>query len=229
MSTEVQNAKATNGLAQTFNIIYGGTPVEGNFLVTYLWHDETSTDIEDITSSGWVRMGTTFGSLGGIDYRISVWAKFAGSSESTTVSVDLGEVNRRTHGYVVEFSGVPLIVLPAADSATVEVKVQDASGTSNQLDNAIQIAAGQMGLAMVGLNGASATPPTWSADPPTFIDNWSNNFRGSACGFVDPPVSVQPTATWGSPRANIQAVFVIGEAIVPVTVKAHSSFQLIQV
>lgn len=229
MSTNVQDTKATNTLAQTFNIVFGGTPVEGNFLVAVLWHDETSTDIEDITSTGWVRMGTTVGSLGGVDYRISVWAKFAGSSESTTVAVDLGEVNRRAHGYAVELSGVSLDALPAADSATVEVKVQDSTGTSNQLDAAIQIAAGQLGISVVGLNGTSATPPTWSADPPTFVDNWSNNFRGSAVGVVDPSVSVQPTATWGSGRANIQAVVVFGEAIVPVTVKARSSFQLIQV
>ena len=228
MTTVVQDAKATNGLAQTFNIIYGGTPVEGNFLVAFLFHDETSTDIEDITSSGWRRLGTTLGTLSTVDYRISVWAKFAGSSEPTTVAVDLGEINRRTHGYVVEYSGVPLTVLPAADAAANETKTIDLAGTSNTLDNSIQIGGGQLGLAMVGLNGASPTTPSWTSEI-TENEDWSNNFRASAIGFVDPPATVQPEATWGTPRFSVHVVFVIGEAIVPVTVKAHSSFQLIQV
>lgn len=228
MSTVVQDTKATNGLAQTFNIIYGVTPTEGNFLVAWCFHDETSPDIESLTSAGWTRMGTVAATLSGIDYRISAYAKFAGASESTTVAWDLGEINRRAHSYVVEFSGVPLVTLPAAESAASVTGVNGVTPTtSNQVDSSIQVGAGQFGLVMVGLNGASATPPSWASEV-TENEDWSNNFRASAVGFVDPSVTIQPTATWGSGRHNIQVVFVLGDPIVPVTIKARSSFQIIK-
>ena len=82
---------------------------------------------------------------------------------------------------------------------------------------------------MVGVTNSSTTPPTWSADPPTFIDNWNNNFKATSIGFIDPSVDIQPTATWSQSRTNLQVVFAVGEAVAPVTVKRHSSFQVIQV
>jgi hypothetical protein len=173
-------------------------------------------------------MGTAVETLGGFPYRISVFAKFAGASEPTTVAVDLGEVNRRTHGYAVEFSGVPLVTLPAEDLAASETKGNTLASTSNQLDNPIKIGAGQFGLVGVTTNNSSSTPPTWTADPPTFIDNWNNNFKATAIGYIDPTETVQPTATWNQSRANMQTVFVLGEALIPVTIKRHSSFQLVQ-
>ena len=229
MSAVVQNTKATNGLAQTFNNTYSSGPTEGNLLVALIWHDEAGTDIAALTSSGWTRMGTVAALLGAVTYRMSVWAKFAGAAESTTVAWDLGEVNRRSHGYAVEFSGVDMDAIPGTDSAAFVSGVNQPGGTtSNQVDNPIDIGIGQFGLAMVGLSSTSASAPTWASEV-TPIDNWSINFRGSGIGFFDPPgEDLQPTATWGSSRPNIQGVFVIGEALVPVTFKRHSSFQIIK-
>ncbi len=226
MSTVVQNTKVNNGLAQTFNNVYVGFPVEGNLLIAWIYADEATTDIATLTSAGWTRMGTFVATLGGFDYRISCWAKFAGAGETKTVSWDLGEANRRAHGYAVEFSGVPLLVMPATDSAAKSTSDNGgATGNSNQVDDAIDIGGGQFGVVMQGVVLTSAVPPTWATEV-TFIDNWSINFKASGIGFVDPAATVQPLATWGNVRHNLQVIFVLGDPIAPVTVKAHSSFQL---
>ena len=160
MTTIAQDTKATNTLAQTFSCTYSGSPTENNLLIAFLFHDETSADIADLTSSGWTRVGTAVGTLSSVDYRISIWAKFAGAAESTTVAFDLGEVNRRAHGYAVEYTDAPLTPIPAADSALVSQGVVDSGATSNQVDDPVDVAAVQFAVAMIGLNGASAVTPS---------------------------------------------------------------------
>lgn len=209
MATVVQDTKNTNSLAQTFNNTYGATPTEGNLLVAWIFHDENLDDVADLTSSGWTRMATVEATLSGLDYRISLWAKFAGSSESTTVAWDLGEANRRAHGYAVEFSDVQVTELNAEDAAVFVSGAETSVGTSNQVDDSIEIQAGQLGLAMVGLNGTSPTTPSWASEV-TEHEDWSNNFRASAVGYVDPGATVQPTATWGSNRHSLQMVVALG-------------------
>ena len=229
MTTVAQDTKNTNTLAQTFNCTYSGAPTEGNLLIAFLFHDETSTDIATITSSGWTRVGTAVGSLSSVSYRISIWAKYAGAAESTTVAFDIGEVNRRAHGYAVEYTGAPLTPIPATDSALVSQGVVDSGATSNQVDDLVNVAAVQFAVAMIGLNGTSTTTPSWAGGEVTENEDWSNNFRASAIGYIDGPVSdVQPTASWGTSRASIQAVFVLGAAPDPLVIKARSSFQVIK-
>lgn len=225
MSSVVQDTKNQNGLAQTFNNTFSATPTEGNLLLAFIFHDETMSDIADLTSSGWRRLGTAVGELSGTDYRISVWGKFAGASESTTVAWDIGEVNRRAHGYAVEYQDAPLTVLPAEDAAAVVTGINGVTaGTSNQVDDPIDIGNGQFGVAMVGTAGSSPTPPSWASEV-TENEDWNINFRSTAIGFIDPSVTVQPTATWGSNRTNMQAVFALGAASVPLVLKGRSSFQ----
>ncbi len=227
MSSIVQSATSSNGLAVTFNTIFGVTPTEGNFLVAWIWHDEVSTDIEELTSSGWVRMGTFAAALAATVYRLSVYAKFAGAAESTTVAWDLNEVNRRAIGFVSEFQDVPLTELPAVDAAAISSNSIDAGGTSNQVDDAIDVGSGQLGLVMVGLNGTSPTEPSWATEV-TFIRDSSTNFRCATIGFVDPAATVQPDAAWGTTRFSNHAIFVLGDATVPLIIKARSSFQIIK-
>lgn len=227
MTTVEQDTKASNGLSQTFSNTYSSGPTEGNLLIAFLFHDETLTDVSDLTSSGWSRLGTAVETLGGIDYRISVYGKFAGASESTTVSWDLGEVNRRAHAYAVEFSGSPLVAIPAEDAAASETNGEDPATTSNQLAASIRVGGGQFGLAMVGVTNSSSTPPSWASEV-TQIDNWNSNFKATAIGYVDPTAEVQPTATWNTSRTNMQTVFVLGEPTLPLKIKARSSFQIIK-
>lgn len=210
MTTVVQDTKNTNTLAQTFNNTLGGTPAQGNLLVAFLFHDENSTDVASLTSSGWLRMATASADLGGIVYRISIWAKFAGASESTTIAWDLGEVNRRAHGYVAEYSGSEVTALNAEDGATFVQGERDPAGTSLQVDSPIEIGNGQLGITMIGCAGTSPTTPSWASEV-TEHEDWSNNFRASAIGYTDPAVTIQPTATWGTNRTAIEISVALGE------------------
>ena len=207
-----QSANSTNTLAQTFNTVFSSGPTEGNLLVALLWHDELSTDVEDLTSSGWERQATSVFDLGGFDYRASIWAKFAGAGESSTVAWDLGEVNRRAHGWAVEISSAPFSELEAEDTADSVDAETDPAGTSNQVDSAIAFIQGQLAFAICGTTNTSATEPNWAADPAVtdIGTGLSSNFRATGIGFAEDPGSIQPTATWGTSRQATQIVAVIG-------------------
>lgn len=229
-ATVVQANVATNGLAQTFNNTYTGGPVEGNLLVACIWHDESTpgSDIATLTSSGWTRMFTHAAMLGSFSYRMSVFAKFAGAGESTTVAWNLGEVNRRTHGYAVEFSGTGVVELPAADAADFVFHDGTTAGTSNQVDNSIEIPDGVLGFTLIGLSQNSTVRPSWASEVTKILDS-ATNFKGSAIGYTDPVVTIQPTATWGTSRTNEQATALIGvPPPIPPSTKllARSSFQV---
>jgi hypothetical protein len=228
--TVVQDTKNTNGLAQTFANTYSVTPTEGNLLAAFLWHDETVADIATLTSSGWTRMATAVTTLGGFDYRLHIYAKFAGAAESTTVGWDLGEVNRRTHGYAVEYSSSGVTELNAEDAATkVTGDNGGAAATSNQVDEAIIIAGGQIALAICGTTNTSATAPSWASEITT-NENWSNNFKASGIGYADGGAgSIQPTATWGSNRTNFHMVVALGLPPTTSKLKAGSTFRALKV
>lgn len=227
-TTVVQDTKSTQGLAQTLTITFSSGPTEGNLLLCWTWHDETGHNVS-MSSSGWTRMATYVSTLSGFSYRITLWAKFAGASESTTISVDLGEVNRRAHGYGVELSGTGVTQLNEADAAVnVTGNNGGAAGTSNQVTSSIDIVNGQIAVALCGLNGTSASAPTWASEI-TMHENWSNNFRASGVGYADPPGTLQPTSTWGTNRNNMQMVVALGEPPAGSKVKAGSTFRALKV
>lgn len=227
----VQDTKSTQGLGVTLTITFSPAPTEGNLLLAWAWHDQTGDNVS-MTSSGWTRIAHTIETLDGFDYRLSLWAKFAGAGESTTITIALGEVNRRAHGYGVEISGSGITELNAADTATFVSGWNTGGGTSNQVDTTIDIGTGQLAVAMVGLNGTSASTPDWASEI-TRNESWSNNFRASAIGYADAPATgLQPTATWGSNRSNMQMVVALGVAPpppAPSKVLAGSSFRAAKV
>jgi hypothetical protein len=227
--TVEQDTKSTQGLGQTLTITYSSGPTEGNLLLAWAWHDETGDNVS-MSSSGWTEMATTTASLGGFTYRITLWAKWAGASESTTISIDLGETNRRAHGYGVELSGHGVTELPAALGATfVSGDNGGSTGTSNQVDDAIEIQSGQIGVALCGLNGTSASAPTWASEI-TMNENWSNNFRASGIGYTENGAgSIQPTSTWGTSRHNLQMVVALGVPPAVSKVLAGSTMRALKV
>lgn len=227
--TVEQDTKSTQGLGQTLTITFSSGPTEGNLLLAWAWHDETGDNVS-MSSSGWTEMATVVADLGGFDYRITLWAKYAGAGESTTISIDLGEVNRRAHGYGVELSGTGVTELPAAGAAPfVSGDNGGAAATSNQVDDAIEIGSGQIGVALCGLNGTSASAPTWASEI-TPNENWSNNFRASGIGYTENGAgSIQPTSTWGSNRQNLHMVVALGVAPSGSKVKAGSTFRALKV
>lgn len=230
MSTIVQHANANNGLAQTFNTVFSGGPVEGNLLVALSWHDELA-ELESISSSGWLRQATAVFDLSGFDYRASVWAKFAGAGESSTIAWDLGEVNRRAHGWGAEISGVAFTELAAEDAADSVSAERDPAGTTLQV-GPITVPQDLIAIAICGCNNSSATEPNWSADSDiTDIGTGLNvNFRSTGIGFADGiEQTISPTATWGSGRQATQILAVLGvpPPVPPSSiVKALSSFQV---
>ena len=227
MSTIVQHANANNGLAQTFNTVFSGGPVEGNLLVALSWHDELA-DLEGISSSGWLRQATAVFDLGGFDYRASVWAKFAGAGESSTIAWDLGEINRRAHGWGAEISGVGFTELDAVDAADSVSAERDPAVTTLQV-GPITVPQDMLAIAISGLNNSSATEPNWSADADiTDIGTGLNvNFRSTGIGFADGiEQTISPTATWGSSRQGTQILAVLGVPPPASILKALSSFQV---
>jgi hypothetical protein len=227
-ATIVQDTKSTNGLAQTLTITFSSGPTEGNLLLCWTWHDETA-DLVSMSSSGWTRMARVVATLSGFDYRITLWAKFAGASESTTITVDLGEVNRRAHGYGVEISSSGITELNAADSAAfVSGDAGGSAGTSNQVDDELEVQTGQLAVCMVGLNQTSAVTPDWATEI-TRHESWSNNFKASAVGYADPPGTLQPTATWGTSRHSLQMLVALGTPPAVSKVLAGSTFRAAKV
>lgn len=228
-TTIVQDTKSTNGLAQTLTITYSSGPTEGNLLLCWTWHDETA-DLVSMSSSGWTRMATEMTTLGGFDYRITLWAKWAGASESTTISVDLGEVNRRAHGYGVELSGHGIMELNAADDAArVTGDNGGAAATSNQVDSSIELKMGQLAVALCGTTNSSSSAPTWDGSEITMHENWNNNFKASGVGTGEGPATIQPTSTWGTTRTNFHMVVALGVPPATSKLKAGSTFRALKV
>ncbi len=227
--TVEQQRRATNGTAQTFNVIYSPAPTENNLLVAVLGHDEVGEDISDITSSGWIRMNTFDAAAVAPDLRLSVWAKFAGAAESTTVAFDLGEVNRRAHGRAIEVSGHLFTALQPEDTADQTTGEDGSSVSSNQVDSALVIPANLIGIIHVFMLG-NITDPSVSWDSGvTLIDDWSNNFRGSALGYLEGADTQQPTASWTTATPVGHQFVVIGEGAAPVpesTLLRGSNFQV---
>ncbi len=211
MSTIVQNAVGNNGLAQTFNVILGAAPTEGNLLVGLSFHDESAGDVEGLPGSGYTRLATFGSDLSGFTYRASCFAKFAGAGESATTQFDFGEVNRRGHAYMVELSGVLFTTLQATDAAPNVGAERDPAGTTLQV-GPIEIPTGLIGFAINGTNNSSTVTPKWATDPDvTDIQNFNVNFRSTGCGFVDGAgQTISPTCTWGSSRQAVQMLAVIG-------------------
>lgn len=224
----VQHANANNGLAATFNVILGATPTEGNLLVCLSFHDESAGDVENDPGSGYTRLNTAGWDLSGFTYRPSVFAKIAGAGESATTQFDFNEVNRRGHGWVVEFSGQLFTTLQARDTADEVNAERDPAGTTLQV-GPITIPAGLIGVVISGTNNSSATEPNWSADPDiTDIGTGLNvNFRSSGIGWVDgADQTISPTATWGSTRQGAQILVVVGVPPPGSTVLKGSSFRV---
>lgn len=221
-----QTAFATNTLAQTFNVVYGATPTEGDLLVAFLWHDETSADIADLTSGGWIRMGTFLAAGLTPDFRISVWAKFAGASEPTTVAFDIGEVNRRVHGWAIEISGFLFDTLQAEDTADQVDNEETIAGISNQVDAALTIPAGVIAVAMIGMTGTITDPSvSWDSGVTTIADA-SANFRGSGIGYLEGSDTQQPTASWTGSRTNAHLFIIVGVPPPSSKLLTGSSFQI---
>lgn len=225
----VQSAKSNNGLAQTFNTVFSSAPTEGNLLIAALRHDETSADIADLTSSGWTRMQTVLFSAFSPDYRLSVWAKFAGAGESSTIAWDIGEVNRRSHGWGVEISGAAFSTLPTEDTADEVNGDETVASGSNQVDNSIDVPEDLLAFCIVGMIGTiTGGTVSWDSGVTT-IDDYSANFNGSGVGVIEGPVTVQPTVTWTGNRQSFHALIIVGEPPPPVPESAvlrGSSFQV---
>ncbi len=226
--TTVQINLGQNGLNQTFNAVFVSGPIQDNLLVALLWHDEIGSDIADISSAGWTRMNT-FGhalEVAAPDWRISIWAKFAGASESSTIAVDLGEINRRAHLWIVEFSGQGFTELPAEDTATMVSHANVTGGETNQVDAALDVPAGLLAMAMVGMVNTITDPSvSWDGDMVTDADA-SANFRGSAFGHLDGADNEQPTVTWTGARANAQMFVLLGVGVPPSIILEGSSFRV---
>lgn len=226
--TVVQSANAQNGLAQTFNTVFSSGPTQGNLLVALSWHDENLTDVEGISSSGWVRMATSVFDLSGFAYRASIWAKFAGAGESSTIAWDLGEANRRAHGWGVEISGVAFFELQTVDAADSVDAERDPAGTTLQV-GPIEIPNNLIGLVICGTNNSSPTEPNWGADADvTDIGTGLNaNFRSSGIGYVEGSgQTISPTATWGSTRQATSILAVLGIPPPSSNLLKGSSFQV---
>lgn len=210
--TVQQGAFATNTLAQTFSVVLTDTPVEGAPLVAFLWHDElTVVDAADITSAGWVRMNTHLFPFGaGVDFRTSVWAKFAGAAETKTTAFDLGEVNRRAHGFVIEFTGATFTLLPAEDTASKVTHENTVAGATNTVDSALAIPAPLMAVSLVGLTGTMTIDSFAFDSGLTKIGDANSNFRGTGLAFLEGADTQTPTATWTGNRTNGQMFVLIG-------------------
>jgi hypothetical protein len=224
----VQHANATNGLATTWNVILGAGPTEGNLLIGLTWHDESAGDAE-VAPSGYTRLATFNSFLGAFSYRASVWGKFAGPAESTTTQFNNGEVNRRAHGWMVEFSGVLFSTLHGTDLAPSVGAERDPAGTSLQV-GPIEIPAALLGIAISGVDGTSpSAKPNWTADPDmTDIGiGLSVNFVASGISFVEGAgQTISPTATWSSNRRGVQILAVVGVPPPGSTVLKGSSFRV---
>ncbi len=207
--TKVQIRFGVNTLQQTYTTgAWDPAPIQGNLLVACLWHDEVEVDVADISTAGYTRMNT-FLSLG--TFRLSVFAKFAGASEDAAVSVDLGEANRRSHLWIAEFSGAGFSVLPAKDTAAKVTNAETPATTSNQVGAALNVPAGLLAIAHVGMTGVITDPSVaWDGDVVTDADAQAN-FRGSAFGHLDGPDNEQPTVTWTTSRTNAHMVVIVGE------------------
>lgn len=224
----VQSASAQNGLAQTFNVTLGAPPTEGNLLVCLSFHDESAGDVEGLPGSGYTRLATAGYALPAVIYRVSVFAKFAGAAESASTLFDFGEVNRRGHGWAVEFTGQLFTNLQATDTADKVDAERDPAGTSLQV-GPITIPASLIGVAICGLIGTSATEPNWSGDPDVtdIGTGLSANFRASGIGWVEgSDQTISPTATWGSNRQGDQILAIVGVAPPGSTLLKGSTFRV---
>ncbi len=194
----VQSAVATNTLAQTFTTTYGATPSSGNLLVAMLGHDEVGQDISTITSAGWVRQATFDAIALTPDGRLTCFAKIAGASEATAVDWDLGEANRRAHGYALEYSG---FVESIADAGAANKSGGEDSGnvTSVQTAGAINIRTDGLGIAIAMGFGSGLSAFSFDVGLTTQIQS-ALNFRGSAVGWIEAGGSLQPTASWTGSR-----------------------------
>ncbi len=208
--TVEQNQRNSNGLAQTFVVTYSPAPSEDNLLIATVCHDEVLDDASDITSSGWTRLNTFDATAITPDNRLSMWAKFAGSSEATAVNFDLGEVNRRAHGRILEISGHLFDDLEAEDTADQVTGENGSNVTSNQVDSALVIPPFLIGIIHVGMQGTITDPSVAWDESVTLIDDWSSNFRGSAIGYLEGGATAQPTATWTGARPVGHQFVVVG-------------------
>lgn len=210
----VQSSTSTNGLAKTFNSTYGVTPTLGNLLVACLFYDETLQDAAALTSAGWTRAATFDAATLTPDGRQSVYAKIAGAAESTTVAWDLGEVNRRAHGYALEFSGF-VEAIPDLDGATFVSGENAAAGTSIQVSSSLALKVNALGIAIGGAwNSVSGI--SWDSGLANPISNTAN-FRGSAVGWIEGANTLQPTVSWttGRPRScmYVELAATVAEAV----------------
>ncbi len=194
----VQSVTGSNGLAQTFGVTYGVTPTNGNLLIAALFHDETLQDQSTVTSAGWTRAATFDASTLTPDGRISVYARLAGVSEPTAVNFDLGEVNRRAHGYALEYSGF-IESIPDADGGSKAVAESSANVNSLQVSTSLSLRVNALGIAIGGAFNSSGGTPSWDSGLTTQITN-SANFRHTGLGWIEGANTLQPTLSWVSNR-----------------------------
>jgi hypothetical protein len=225
--SEVQSAIAQNGLAQTFNVVLGAAPTEGNLLVAMYWHDRSAGDVENNPGSGYTRLNTVGYDLSGFTYQASVFAKFAGAGESATTLFDFGEVNRRGHGHMVEFTGQIFTSLQSADTAEKVDAERDPAGTTLQV-GPITIPTNLLAIAINGTNNSSPTAPNWSAESElTDIINLNANFRATGSAWAEGTgQTISPVCTWGSSRQATQILAIIGVPPPGSTVLKGSSFRV---
>ncbi len=194
----VQSAVSTNTLAQTFNTNFGVAPTDLNLIVAALFHDEIGNDISFITSGGWTRQATFDATTLTPDGRMSVYAKIAGAAEPTALGWDLGEVNRRAHGYVIEFSGF-IESIADLDGANLSGGENSASGSSIQTGAGIDIRTDGVGIAIGGGFGSGLSAFSYDSGLTTQIQS-ALNFRGSALGWIEAGGVLQPTLSWTGNR-----------------------------
>jgi hypothetical protein len=209
--TVAQNAFNHNGLNQTFNVTFAGTPTEGNLLVACYGGQETVADGAALTSNGWVRQATLLGAAQAPDVRINVYAKWAGASEATVVAFDVGEASKRCHGLVFEASGVAFSNLHSANEAPIVSFDNAAAAFSGTVSEAITIGDEQLGICLMhgtGNSGAGA----WDSGA-TEIDEQANvNFASSILAYIEGGGSVTPKCTWAGFFTQAGVVVVLGAA-----------------
>ena len=207
----VQSVVSTNTLAQTFNTVFGVGPTDGNLMVACLFHDEVSQDISNLTSAGWVRAATFDATTLSPDGRQSVYCKLAGAAETQTVSWDLGEVNRRAHGYALEFSGF-IELVPDLDAAAFSGGEDNTSGSSIQVGASVSVRVNGLGIAIGGGWGSGLSAFSYDSGLTTQIQS-ALNFRGSAVGWIEGANALQPTLSWTGNRTRSAMYVEIAETL----------------
>ena len=198
------------GTGNPSSATFDSTPVEGNLLVAFSWH-RNDPDEPTISGSGWTRH--IYVEITGSTRReIACWAKVAGASEPTTITVDYGVVSSMI---IQEF---------AADEAVTWAYEAHARGdggsgdSSIATDNTSSIAAGNnLELGFVALRTSFDQHVTFSDFTSRAIGNvvtentTENSGRATAAGWAQTSDAGTraTTGNWDTGTIGGTSVFIV--------------------